>query len=187
MSDLHEEYELTCRGYRRQGIECYIDPSVRIGMGTVVWHYARVLANVDLGLFVSIGGGSEIGVGSTIGAHSRVGANTFLPPRSVVGHNVFIGPGVTCTDDKTPFAHKPDDPPYTPQPPIIEDYASIGAGAILLPGVRVGHHARVAAGAIVTKDVPPHGTVRGEPARPFEMSPTAQIGYAPEPLPAVLT
>lgn len=142
--------------------QCFIDPSVTMGEGTRVWHYSCVLADVRLGAFVNIGSGCEIGRGSTIGDRSRIGAHVFLPPNSTVGADVFLGPNVTCTDDRHPRAGNAD---YIAEPPIIEDGASIGAGAVLLPGVRIGAHARVAAGAIVTRDVPAHGHVVGMPAR----------------------
>lgn len=152
-------------GYRRQGIENYIDPSVHLGLGVKVWHYAVILQDVELGLGVSVGSRSEIGRGSKIGGQTRIGSGVFLPPNSVVGHSVFIGPNVTFTDDKNPRVPDEDDPPYTAQPPIIEDHAAIGAGAVILPGVRIGYGALVGAGAIVTKNVPPHAVIRGEPAR----------------------
>lgn len=141
-----------------------------IGEHCNIWSHARILPDVVLGSDVSIGGGTEIGKGSTIGDGSRIGANCFFPPNSRIGQRVFVGPSVSCADDRHPFVHELNDPAYVAQPPIIEDSATIGLGAVLLPGVRIGHGAVVAAGAIVTKDVPPHGTVRCEPARPFAMS-----------------
>ncbi len=150
-------------------IQAYIDPTSTMGEGSMVWHYARVLAEVRIGKNVSIGGGAEIGRGSVIGDNTRISAGVFLPPNSVVGENVFIGPNATFTDDKHPRVLKPGDPPYTAQPPIIKDHAAIGAGATICPGVIIGERARVAAGAIVTKDVVPDGMVRSMPARPRTM------------------
>lgn len=146
-------------------IEAAIDSSATWGEGTIIWHYARILAQVRIGKNCSIGGGTEIGRGSVIGDNTRVGANAFLPPNTVVGPNVFIGPGVVCTDDMHPHIHVPGEAPYFAQPPVIEEGAAIGAGAILLPGVKIGKYARVAAGAVVTKDVVERGMVRGLPAR----------------------
>lgn len=151
-------------------IEAYIDPTATLGNGTIAWWYSRVLQEARIGNFVSIGGGTEIGRGCKIGDHTRIGANTFLPPDSVVGHHVFIGPCVTCTDDMHPRVPLEGDAPYTAQPPTIDDYAVIGAGAVILPGIHIGEGARVAAGAIVTKDVPAGAMVRGQPAR-FRMVP----------------
>ncbi len=155
---IHMQY-LTETGF------AFVDPTVNIGRGVSIWHFARVMQDVVLGEGVSIGGGAEIGRGSTIGARSRISANVFLPPNATVGCDVFLGPGVVCTDDRHPRVPQPGDPPYDAKPPVIEDNASVGAGAILLPGVRIGAGARVAAGAIVTKDVPPGYMIRGEPGR----------------------
>lgn len=166
MTDLHEEYVNYKKTMGNKVIDAAIHPSATWGDGTTIWHYARILAGVRIGTNCSIGGGTEIGRDSVIGDNTRIGANAFLPPNSVVGRNVFIGPGVVCTDDKTPHIHEPGEAPYTPHPPHIEDYAAIGAGAVLCPGVRIGKYARVAAGAIVTKDVVERGMVRCQPARP---------------------
>lgn len=145
-----------------------VDPSATIGALTRVWANAGILANVVIGAGCSIGRGAEIGRGSKIGKRSRIGWNAFLPPNSVVGEAVFIGPGVVCTDDRHPRVPDLDGAPYDAKPPTIGDGAAIGAGAILLPGVTVGRGARVAAGAIVTKDVPDYGAVKGTPAKEFQ-------------------
>lgn len=170
MTDLHEEYMLTVRGYRRQGIECFIHDSVILAADVKVWHYARVLQGAQLGLGCSIGGGTEIGRGSIIGAHARIGANCFLPPNSIIGTRVFIGPSVTFCDDRHPYVHGPDDPDYTAEPPVVEDEAVIGAGAVILPGVRIGARAIVAAGALVTRDVPARACVMSRPAKLHNLS-----------------
>lgn len=150
-------------------IECFIDGSAILGARSVVWDYARVLADVVIGEDCSIGGGAEIGRGTTIGNRSRISANVFLPSNTRIGREVFLGPGVICTDDRFPktLAH---DEVYTAEPPTIEDGASVGAGSILLPGVRIGIGARVAAGSLVAHDVPDYGVVLGRPAREYEPS-----------------
>jgi acetyltransferase-like isoleucine patch superfamily enzyme len=140
----------------------FIDPSAVIGKGTRVWHFAVILADVTIGENCSIGSCCEIGHGSVIGSGSRIGHGVFLPPKSIIGENVFIGPSVTFTDDKTPRVNNPY---YHAQPPVIEHGANIGAGAVILPGVRIGAGAMIGAGAIVTKDVLPLRMVRSEPAR----------------------
>lgn len=150
-------------------IQAFIAPSATMGEDSVVWHFARVLAEVRIGRNVSIGGGAEIGRGCVIGDDTRISAGVFLPPHSVVGKAVFIGPNATFTDDRHPRVLKPGDPPYNAEPPHIGDFAAIGAGAVICPGVRIGEGARVAAGAIVTKDVVPFGMVRSMPARPRTM------------------
>jgi UDP-2-acetamido-3-amino-2,3-dideoxy-glucuronate N-acetyltransferase len=143
----------------------HIEGSALIGAGSKVWWYAVVLQDVRIGVNCSIGSHTEIGRGSRIGDQTRIGAQCFLPPNSVVGCSVFIGPGVVFTDDRFPRIHTPEEPPYHAEPPVIEDGANIGAGAVILPGVRIGRKAFIAAGAIVTRDVPAGGHVRGQPAR----------------------
>lgn len=150
----------------------FVDDTAEIGPDCVVWQFASVLKNVRLGKSVSIGAGSEIGIGSIIGGGSRISAQVFLPSNSVLGERVFLGPGARFADDRDPRAGNFS---YLAQPPTIDSGVSIGMGAIVIPpahdpsrefpGIHIGTGAMVAAGAIVTKDVPAHAHVRGEPAR----------------------
>lgn len=172
MTDLHELYESVTHGmpYANRPVVLerpvvYVHPTAKVHQTTCLWHGARILADVVIGYNCNIGGGAEIGRGTTIGSCTRISSGVFLPPAARVGNSVFIGPNATFTDDRDPKVRRFGDGPYTAEPPIIEDHANIGAGAVVLPGVRIGHHALVGAGAIVTKDVPPHAVVRCEPAR----------------------
>lgn len=143
-------------------IQNFIDSSAHIGLGTNVWHFSVVLADVRIGNCCSIGSHCEIGKGSRIGDGTRIGYGVFLPPNSVIGDDVFIGPGTVFTDDKFP---KVNNPSYYAKPPIVHTKASIGAGCVILPGVIIGEGAMIGAGSVVTKDVPPDTVIRGEPAR----------------------
>lgn len=156
-----------------QGPIRFIDPSATVDATASVWHYAVVLADAVIGAQCNVGSGCEIGRGTVIGAYSRIGSGTFLPPNTTIGERVFIGPHVVMCDDRHPRVPSPGIPSYFAEPPVIEDDAVVGAGAVLLPGVRIGRNARVAAGALVTKDVPENGFVRSEPARERELSTTA--------------
>lgn len=147
-----------------------VDPSAQIGSLTKVWANVGILAHVRIGSGCSIGRGTEVGRGTVIKDRARIGWNVFLPPNSFVGERVFIGPGTICCDDKHPRVPEPSDPPYEALPPIIEDDAVIGAGVVLLPGVRIGKRAFVGAGAVVTKNVADGETVAGLPARPFPVT-----------------
>lgn len=140
----------------------FIDLTAIVHPTAKVWHFAVVLADVIIGPRVSIGSSAEIGRGTTIGEDSRIGSHVFLPSKTTVGKNVFIGPGVVATDDRFPRVNNPD---YIAMPPIFEDGCSVGAGAVILPGVRIGAGAIVGAGAVVTKDVPARTVIRGDPAR----------------------
>lgn len=152
----------------------FIDPSAVMGPGTQVWHFAVVLADVQIGAACSIGSLAEIGRGTRIGDATRIGHGVFLPSHSQIGSRVFIGPNVTFTDDRYPRANHAD---YRAEPPIIEDDAAIGAGAVILPGVRIGRGARVGAGAIVTHHVPAEAIVVGMPARPVNRLATSEAWH----------
>lgn len=145
-----------------------VDPTVEVGEGVKVWANAGVLYHTKLGRHVSIGRGTEIGHDSVIGDGTRIGYGCFLPNGSTVGRDVFIGPSCVFCDDMHPRILRPWDKPYRAQPPVIEDGAAIGAGVTVLPGIHIGKGARIAAGSIVTKDVPDYTAVRGGPARYFE-------------------
>jgi len=145
----------------------FVDPSAKIGEGVVIWQFASVLQGVKIGDNVSIGAGTEIGQGTVIGKDSRISAQVFLPSNSHIGERVFIGPRCVFTDDKMPRAGTIN---YKAQPPILDDGCSVGAGSVILPGIKIGVGALVGAGSIVTRDVSAGSHVRGEPARTKALS-----------------
>lgn len=138
-----------------------LSPTITVGMTCTIWPFATICADTTVGSECVIGSGVWIGRGCQIGARTRIQTGAFIPNDTVIGEGVFIGPNVTMTDDKYPSAGTP----YTPNPPMLSDGCSIGAGAVLLPGVRIGRCAMVGAGAVVSQDVPPFVTVVGVPAR----------------------
>jgi acetyltransferase-like isoleucine patch superfamily enzyme len=145
-----------------------------VGAGSVVFAGARIGEETILGeqSFVrersSIGAGSVIGRGSvvdndvTLGARVRVQTNVYLTAFTVVENDVFIGPGAITTNDDTMSRHAPQAPL---QGAVLRRACRIGGGAVLVPGVEVGEEAFVAAGAVVTRDVPARAVVMGVPAR----------------------
>lgn len=139
----------------------HVDPRAHLGEGTHVWNNAN-LGEIKTGRGCVIGSNVYIGKGSKLGSNVHVQHGAFLPNNTKVGDNVFIGPNVTMTDDKYPTAGNSE---YTAQPPTLDDGCSIGAGSILLPGVRIGHDALVGAGSVVTRDVKPYAIVKGNPAK----------------------
>jgi acetyltransferase-like isoleucine patch superfamily enzyme len=117
-----------------------------------------------------IGKGVYIDFGVTIGSNVKIQNGACIYHGSAVDDGVFIGPGVILTNDKVPRAINPDgslktDADWLLSPISIGRGASIGAGAVVLPGVRIGEYAMVGAGAVVTREVPAHTLVYGNPAR----------------------
>lgn len=106
----------------------------------------------------------EIGKGVVIGDNCNIQSFVYIPPHVRIGNSVFIGPGVIFTNDK----HAPSHGEWKKGPwTTVESFVSIGAGAVILPGIRIGRGARIGAGAVVTKDVPAGVTVVGNPAEPI--------------------
>lgn len=138
-----------------------LSPTIHVGRGCTIWTFATICADTTVGNECVIGAGVWIGRGCQIGDGTRIQTGAFIPNDTVIGKGVFIGPNVTMTDDKYPRAGAP----YEPNPPFLHDGCSIGAGAVILPGVRIGFGAVVGAGAVVTQDVAAHTTVLGCPAR----------------------
>jgi UDP-2-acetamido-3-amino-2,3-dideoxy-glucuronate N-acetyltransferase len=137
-----------------------IGRDVIFGADCTVWQGATICNDVTLGKGVVIGSNAWIGKGCKIGDYTRIQHGAFIPNYTLIGRSVFIGPNVTLTDDKYPKVGKL----YKPEPPILEDDCSIGAAAVLLPGVRISRGAMVGAGAVVTQDIPQFSTVMGVPA-----------------------
>lgn len=126
----------------------------------------RVGDRTRIGTFVEVQRGAEIGAACKIQSH------TFICDGVRIGDGVFVGHGVTFVNDKRPRATAAGGALQTEDDwellrTVIEDGASIGSGATILGGVRVGREATIGAGAVVTKDVAPGATVAGNPARPL--------------------
>lgn len=109
-----------------------------------------------------------VGSGVVIDGHLRAGdqvviqTGAYVPTHVVLGHRVFLGPHAVLTNDRFPLRRRGS---YRPEGPVVEDDATIGANATLLPGVRIGTGAMVGAGAVVTRDVPAWSLAVGVPAR----------------------
>ena len=136
-------------------------PSATFGKNCVIWQYATICDDVVIGDNVVIGSNVWIGAGTVIGNNTRIQHGAFITKDTVIGSGVFIGPNATLTDDKYPVAGMP----YSPKPPQLMDYCSIGAGAVILPGVTIGARAMVGAGAVCTQDVQADTIAVGVPAR----------------------
>ena len=129
-----------------------------VGDGTKIWNFVNIYGS-EIGENCTIGSHVEIGK-SKIGNNCKIEAFCFIPPGTTIGNNVFLGPRVAIANDKYPNA----DPFWNLGGVTIEDNVSIGMGAIILPGVTIGKGSFVAAGALVTRNVPPNGFAMGAPA-----------------------
>ena len=144
---------------------------VSFGEGVVVQSFTN-LYGCTIGNQTRVGPFVEIQRGATIGTRCKIQSHTFVCDGVEIGDEVFIGHGVMFINDKTPRATTDDgalqtEADWTLLPTIVERGASIGSGAVILGGVRIGARASVGAGAVVTRDVEPGETVVGSPARPL--------------------
>ncbi len=132
--------------------------NVKIGKGTKIWNFVNIYG-CEIGDDSMVGCFCEIQKGVKIGDRTRVQSHTFICELVEIGSDCFIGHGVMFINDVYP----PQPDPSEWKKTIIEDGASIGSNATILP-VRIGKNAIIGAGAVVTKDVPAGAVVAGNPA-----------------------
>jgi UDP-2-acetamido-3-amino-2,3-dideoxy-glucuronate N-acetyltransferase len=149
------------------GDDVYVHPlanvlTKRIGAGTKLWQFVVSLPDAIIGADCNICSHCFIENDVVIGDRVTIKNGVQLWDGLRVGNDVFIGPNVTFANDKFPRSkHHPGD--FLPT--RIDQGASIGAGATILPGLKIGRNSMVGAGAVVTRSVPPNAIVVGNPAR----------------------
>ena len=134
----------------------------RLGPGSIVGDQAYVRERARVGEKTVIGRGSAVDNDVEVGARVRVQTDVYLTAFSLVEDDVFVGPRAMTTNDDTMSRHGPD---HELRGATLRRACRIGGGAVLVPGVEVGEEAFVAAGAVVTREVPPRAVVMGVPAR----------------------
>jgi acetyltransferase-like isoleucine patch superfamily enzyme len=147
-----------------------VDSRAAIGTGTRIWHLAQIREEATLGRDCNIGRGAYVGPGVTVGDNVKLQNYSLVYEPARLGDGVFIGPAAVLTNDEYPRAVTPDgrlktDEDWTAVGVTIGEGAAIGARAVCVAPVTVGRWALVAAGAVVTKDVPDFALVVGVPAR----------------------
>ncbi len=146
-----------------------VSPKAVIGEGSSVWHYVQIREGVVLGKECIVGKNVYIDFGVKIGDRCKIQNNCSIYHGTTIGNGVFVGPHVVFTNDLQPRAINPDGSlkgasDWTVSETTVEDGAAVGAKSVILPGRKLGKWCMVGAGSVVTKDVPPHGLVYGNPA-----------------------
>ncbi len=142
----------------------YIDDNVEIGENTKIWYFCHIQSGARIGNNCSLGQNVNVSNNVSIGNGVKIQNNVSLYEGVTIEDNVFLGPSCVFTNDLTPrAAHPKGHENY--KKTLIKKGASIGANATILCGHTVGEGALVAAGAVVTKDVPDYALVAGVPAR----------------------
>jgi UDP-2-acetamido-3-amino-2,3-dideoxy-glucuronate N-acetyltransferase len=149
-----------------------------IGVGTRIWQFTVVAEDVAIGRDCNICAHCFIESGVRLGDRVTVKNGVSLWTGISIEDDVFVGPGATFSNDKTPRSRIR---PPTFQKTVVKTGASIGAGAVILPGVVIGRGAMIGAGAVVTRDVPPFAIVKGNPGRVTGFIDAARVSDRPDP------
>ena len=148
---------------------CVIAADVKLGRDVAIYNFVN-LYGCEIGDYSRIGSFVEIQKGARVGRNCKVSSHTFICEGVTIEDEVFIGHNVNFINDKYPRATRLDGALQTGDdwkvvPTLVQRAASIGTGATILAGVRIGERAIVGAGAVVTRDVPAGAIVVGNPAR----------------------
>jgi UDP-2-acetamido-3-amino-2,3-dideoxy-glucuronate N-acetyltransferase len=140
-----------------------VDPGAELGAGAKVWHFAHVCAGARVGAGAVLGQNVYVGPGVSVGSGCKVQTNVSVYEGVTLEDDVFVGPSAVFTNVRTPRAHVVRRGEFAPT--LVRRHATIGANATVVCGVTLEEGAFVAAGAVVTKDVPAFAVVKGVPAR----------------------
>ncbi len=143
----------------------YVDENVTIGIGTKIWHFSHVQSGTNIGQKCTLGQNVNVGNNVRIGNHVKVQNNVSIYEGVELEDYVFCGPSMVFTNIINPRCKYPQRGSEHYVKTLVKEGASIGANATILCGHTIGRHAFIAAGAVVTKDVPDYALVMGVPAK----------------------
>lgn len=153
--------------YRYDGVfvheSSYIDDNVDIGKGTKIWHFSHILHNSQIGRNCSMGQNVVVGPNVHIGNNVKIQNNVSVYEGVILEDGVFCGPSCVFTNVQNPRSDVPRKDEYLKT--VVRRGASIGANATIVCGNELGEYCFIAAGATITKEVPPYGLMVGVPAR----------------------
>lgn len=141
----------------------YVDDGAVIGDGTRIWHFSHVMKGARIGEGCTLGQNVNVAVDVTIGRNVKIQNNVSVYTGTVVEDDVFLGPSCVLTNVTNPRSQISRRNLY--ETTVIKRGATIGANATVLCGVTIGRYAFIAAGSVVTRDVPDYALVAGNPAR----------------------
>lgn len=142
----------------------YVDEGAEIGEGTKIWHFCHIQRNARIGKNCSLGQNVNVSNNVVIGNNCKIQNNVSVYEGVELEDGVFCGPSCVFTNDLTPRALYPKGSAAYKKT-VVKEGASIGANATVVCGHIIGKYAMIAAGAVVTKDVPDYALVAGIPAR----------------------
>lgn len=141
----------------------YVDKDVEIGKGTKIWHFSHILGQTKIGKDCVIGQNVMIGPEVEVGNNCKIQNNVSLYKGIILEDGVFCGPSCVFTNVNTPRANVERKDEFLPT--LVETGCTIGANATIVCGSKLGAYSLIGAGAVVTKDVPAHALVVGNPAK----------------------
>jgi UDP-2-acetamido-3-amino-2,3-dideoxy-glucuronate N-acetyltransferase len=141
----------------------YVDDGVSIGLGTKIWHFCHVQSGAKLGSHCILGQNVNIGSNVVIGDNVKIQNNVSVYEGTIIESDVFLGPSCVLTNVSNPRSQVLRHSLY--EKTIIKRGASIGANATIVCGITLGRYCFIAAGAVVTKDVPNYAFIVGVPGR----------------------
>jgi acetyltransferase-like isoleucine patch superfamily enzyme len=144
----------------REGSWIYAD--VEIGDDFITGHSILIREKTKIGNRVIVGTNTVIDGNVEMGSYIKLETNVYIPTHARIGSYVFIGPGAVLTNDKYPQRLRDE---YKPIGPVLEDGVTIGANATILPDIKIGKGSFIAAGSVVTEDIPEWSFALGVPAK----------------------